>query len=199
MNNKFIFVHVPKTAGTSFIKTLDQKYGDFTCRDYGGKSSKKNHIDRRGFENCDIIYGHFKSDKYKHLNRPQISIIREPTERVISEYFFKKYKTKNIIDYLMRKKEVSRPKIIYDNVIHEYIQDINRFKFIGLTERFDETIQRFNKILGINLPKTSFHSKRNPNKKRVSKEERQFIKNFCKKDYEIYNAVLNRWWKNEII
>jgi hypothetical protein len=195
---KFIFVHVPKTGGTSFIKNLDSRYRHITCRDYGKKRGlKDNDINKRGFERCNIIYGHFLSDKYKHLKRPQISIIREPTERVISEYFYRpnNIKAKSIVEYLENKKRHAGPRIVYDNVIYEYIKDIRRFAFIGITEQFDESIRRINKALKIEIPNKRFYSKKNPHKKRISKEERDFIKEFCKKDYEIYNAVLKRWWR----
>jgi len=198
-NDKFIFVHVPKTAGTTFIKLLDRIYVGKTARDYKNKrGDKDNYIDEKPWKDCDIIYGHFSSDKYKHLKRPQISIIRDPVERVISEYFYKPGKARSVREYLSNKDLFAVNEVKSLNVIHDHIVDVNRFEFIGLTERFDEGLDKFEEWAGIKVPRDFVSFKMNTaRKKTVSKEDRDYIKRTCEKDYEIYYRVLDRWWKNE--
>jgi hypothetical protein len=196
INNKFVFVHVPKTAGTTFIKLLDRIYVGRTARDYKSKSGNKdNYIDEKPWKDCDIIYGHFSSDKYKHLERPQISIVRDPVERIISEYFYKPNKARDIKEYLDNKTKFAVDEVKNLNVIYDYIIDVNRFAFIGLTERFDESMDKFEEWSGVKVPKKFVSSKVNTKVKTpISAEDRDYISKVCKKDYEIYNKILNQWW-----
>jgi hypothetical protein len=195
-NDKFVFVHVPKTAGTTFIKLLDKIYKGRTARDYKDqKGNKNNYIRKKPWNKCNIIYGHFSSNKYKHLKRPQISFVRDPIERVISEYFYKANEAKNIRDYIKNKRIFAASEVKNINVINSYIIDIDRFKFIGLTERFDESLDRLEKIFDVKFPRYVIKSKENKKKKRISTKDREFIKKVCNKDYKIYNAVLAKWWQ----
>jgi hypothetical protein len=194
-DDKFIFVHVPKTAGTTFIRILDKLYIGNTGRDYKNKCGKKtNYVEDVGVDNCKIIYGHFSSEKYLYLNRKQISIIRDPVERIISEYFYKSNNAKNIIDYVINKEFFAVSEVRSLNVIYDYIKDINRFSFIGLTERFEDTLNQFEKLLNVKIHRNFESRKINKNKGIINKFTKQELKRILHKDYEIYNAVIKKWW-----
>jgi len=101
-----LFLHIPKTAGSSLNKSATDWLGDKAVeRDYGpekyfSSSLVKQHIygagaiDEFGFfsafqaEQKAWLSGHFHADRYVHLFGAQntISFVRDPVERVISEY-----------------------------------------------------------------------------------------------------------------
>jgi hypothetical protein len=101
-----LFIHIPKTAGISLTSTAEAVFGAHAIeRDYGPTDQRttenvRRHIyeaptvDQFGFreatrdsETC-WVTGHFPSDRYIHLfGAPNtITFLRDPVERVISEY-----------------------------------------------------------------------------------------------------------------
>ena len=197
-NDKFIFVHVPKTAGTTFIKILNVIYAGKTCRDYkDNRGNKSNYIGTMGIDNCDIIYGHFTADKYKHMNRPQIAFVRDPVERLISEYFYKPCDAKDILEYVDNKDRFAVQEVKSVNLLYDYILDISYFDLILITEQFEKSLVLFEKWSGIEIPKSYIHSKVNKEKEILGEDIRKQLKKKLEKDYEVYYRVLERWWKNE--
>jgi len=164
--SKFIFVHVPKTAGGSFSNMLHGVYDSIT-RDTGRSLDK----------DYDVIYGNFTYDKYLYLCRPQITFVRDPVEMTISGFYFLRHGIENIREYA----EVNA------NCLCKYIRSPKLFDFIGIQEQFDESVERFEKWSGVKLSPVP---KRNVTKKdTVSPEDREYIRQLNQKDYELYNTI----------
>ena len=89
MIDKFISIHIPKTAGSSFWEIIRNNCHKDAVMD-GHNVFWYLFTDTLQYEKYAIIHGHFTVEKYSYLNRPQITIMREPIERVISEYFWLK-------------------------------------------------------------------------------------------------------------
>ncbi len=105
-----LFIHIPKTAGTSFNENAERHFGaDAVEKDYGADADYtsalvKAHIygsdtvDQYGFHQAFTesgkkwLTGHFNADRYLHLMGCQntLSFVRHPVERVISEYLYRK-------------------------------------------------------------------------------------------------------------
>lgn len=99
-----ISLHLPKTAGSSFKKTLDNHFQDELYLDYGDRPLQKNKIIRKCLATCmfvqnifkksehDCIHGHFMPVKYKYLiNNENVTFIvwmRESIDRLLSHYYF---------------------------------------------------------------------------------------------------------------
>jgi hypothetical protein len=68
--------------------------------------------------------------------------------------------------------------------------DIKNFKFIGISENFNDELLRFEKIFGIkiNPPKKKLNI--NKDKEEISKKIRDEIAKYHKKDFELYNMAL---------
>ncbi|WOD06162.1 hypothetical protein [Marinomonas sp. GJ51-6] len=98
---KKLFVHIPKTAGTSFRHALDEFGG--ACRDYGKNSEEtsllikeKIYINKDEFlayetflaSNYQWLCGHFSVSKYLYwfLVRDVVIFLRNPIEQLISHY-----------------------------------------------------------------------------------------------------------------
>ncbi|MCH2051199.1 MAG: glycosyltransferase 61 family protein [Trichodesmium sp. ALOHA_ZT_67] len=89
---ELISIHVPKTAGTTFRKVLEQVYGlEAVIVDYPGEHRKRfdNQWETRKSK-IKVIHGHFGVNKYEKYfpEVKQIAWIRHPIHRLISHYFF---------------------------------------------------------------------------------------------------------------
>ncbi len=99
-----ISLHMPKTAGGSFLKALEGHFGDALLKDYDNpmhvpafernlhalQESISN--GKRELKDFNCIHGHFLPLKYLLYSVRQratfITWIREPVERLLSHYYF---------------------------------------------------------------------------------------------------------------
>lgn len=101
MKKIFFFVHIPKTAGTSFRTALQQNSSVRMLYDYGESSTETSHElinvapqllkhDNPIFhdDKYNFLCGHVDYHRYGHCVAPSnvISIVRNPVERIVSEY-----------------------------------------------------------------------------------------------------------------
>jgi hypothetical protein len=92
-----LFLHIPKTAGTSFLTVLGNVFGERRVRRLGGTDeTTQAHIDRivaDEIHDIDCLVGHFPIHRFaKCLDafRP-FTILRDPVDRVMSLFrFFKR-------------------------------------------------------------------------------------------------------------
>ncbi len=88
---EIISVHIPKTAGTTFKKVLQQVYSEEEIFfDYPHRGPQRNRMLKKEKPNIKIIHGHFPGNKYdlKFPEAKKIIWLRNPIERLISHYFF---------------------------------------------------------------------------------------------------------------
>jgi hypothetical protein len=96
-----MFVHVPKAGGASIAEAIKTKYGDGLYRDYRDKIVDPNSLynsDFKGFLAQDhaqnligkhAVVGHFSALKYSHVQiTNRTCILRDPLERLLSNYFY---------------------------------------------------------------------------------------------------------------
>jgi len=191
---RIAFVHIPRTAGTTFGEHLDRLYaGGRTVKFYadaehpvvnGGidafralsKAEKAAHAMLRGH----FLYGFDGGES----GCSYVTLLREPVSRLVSYYF---YALKEPINYLhaylfqrrigLERFLTSESSIDLDNfqvraisgahfesprarVRPEHLEMakcnlVERFAAFGLTERFDESMQRFSARFGWPLPPTA--------------------------------------------
>jgi len=84
-----IFMHIPKTAGTTLIDVMQWQYGDIS-KSFASKFvdlSACEHVDK--IENCQAVAGHVPygiHDKFGFDNYQYITLFRHPVERIVSLY-----------------------------------------------------------------------------------------------------------------
>jgi len=191
-----ISLHYPKTAGTSFRKTLIDVYGENLRIHHKQKylKNKEFYIEN----NIKIVHGHFKISDYKEMF-PDADVmvwLRDPAARVLSYYNYCKYvreapfssnfriRHPNFINFIN-----SNRMDILSNDYNNYIGDYSYkdFSFIGITERYSSDMQRLSKLLKWNHFKI-YHinkTKNNENVK-ITNEMRQIIYSRLSKEYELY-------------
>jgi Sulfotransferase family len=101
MSKNYFFVHIPKTAGTSFRKALQRNELVHFLYDYGKKNPESSpqlvELEPEQLtpesqlflpDKYNFICGHVGYCKYAHCVSPEsvLSIVRNPVERVVSEY-----------------------------------------------------------------------------------------------------------------
>lgn len=208
----FISIHVPKTAGTSFLNVLKKNYGSKLKADYldimnlnavilhNVKTSFKY---PPKFKKYDIITGHFKASKYTHLNKPLVAWVRNPVDRAISHYYYwrslwLKPNKRNWDDKLSELFESGMDLVqfseIFSNQMSYFLDvSIEKFKFIGIVENYNTCLQSFGKIFNINIKQSK---KLNVGTKhKVDKDIRKHIALNHKNDFELYYKAIDLFSK----
>lgn len=208
---KFIFVHIVKTGGTSFRKNFlniiyrnryvcDSLYKSKLGR---SKNTKKRNLSREWIpiidlnitekveidKNVDVIFGHFRHFKYDYLKWPYGTFLRDPIERIISAYFYYRMLFKDDIGIR------DFAEIFPNHMSYVIGDDLTKFEFVGITEKFDESLDRFCKLFNIHWKKRVTQRQRDNtiNKQKVSLKDRDYIRSLNEKDYILYNEALKSY------
>ncbi|RHW74887.1 sulfotransferase family 2 domain-containing protein [Colwellia sp. RSH04] len=176
MNLPINFIHIPKTAGTSFRVALEKKYGSKNIlRDYtprAAETSKKvkeiiySHDDFYALKlllssrNFVAIAGHYFAEKYSKIIpvSEMVAFVREPVSRIISEHnHFIRHAgyQKSLIEFAQEKININKQS--------RYLQGIpyTAIGLVGVTEYYSESINLFNKIYKKNI--VEFRDNQGPN------------------------------------
>jgi len=205
-----VSVHIPKTAGTSFRVVLKKIFGRFLHLDYGNYHPltspliKTYHFSKLvGSGEVDTIkskvrciHGHFGGRKYFGLfpEAHFVTWLRFPVDRLYSQYVFQKrsHDPYNHVSCLLHRKNLS---------FLEYAQleenrnmqskmldgcDLEKFSFIGITEKLDEQVLDFLQIYGFENLKSQERRNVNKGEKSLSEEIVEEVSWLNKDDLELY-------------
>ena len=166
-NKVIIFLHIPRTGGSSLEAYIGENY--FKYQVLSGDNLKKLdsiEIDKR--KKIKIVIGHFNFGIHQHFPQPStyITFFRNPVDRIISLFFYAKKNKhhkfhKKIIEESLHLKDflftfpssrqlfnsqlqhvtgISSPS--EDTLIQAKASVEKKFLFVGLTERYNEGINK---------------------------------------------------------
>ncbi len=205
MQFPIIYLHIPKTAGTSFRKSAEQYFGpDQVLNDYGDKSASTSEDIRSAFYDSDdvaklrqtgvehkFLTGHFTLAKYREIfpDSPVVTFFRNPVDRVISEYihFASHYDFEgDLREFYTRPHFQNRQHTSMAGCVPEDLD------FFGITEDYQSSLEKFNQRYGTNLPLVRLNvGKYKGLADSVATEaELEEIAELNQKDVELYHAAV---------
>jgi hypothetical protein len=207
---ELISIHIPKTAGRSFLSILNSVYGDkhvshYETNFYPDKSTPEIlQFKSQLKEEIKVIHGHFHykeiQDIHKTNSSKVITWLRNPVERVISNYSFFIKRTHASADQEMqrRKNETLLEYARLENSKNRMVKfmdglNVQDFYFIGLMENFDKDMEVLSEMLHwnkITIPRINDNSEFKTQLPQVTREEKKIIENLNKEDIQLYKRVL---------
>ena len=224
-----IFLHIPKTAGTSLRDIIERNFDEKAIFTIDGKNPREsiklfNSLKSADKASFSLVQGHGEFGAIKDLPQKQIkyiTFVRNPVERVLSYYSyilsdsFKRPQAEVAESMSLKKYLISKcdwqmnnhqTRMIAGNVPPEYgacneevlerakNNIISHFHFVGIAERFDESILTMSKFLGWKIP---FYKKLNITRKRITQdtldEEKHLIEKENRLDLELYEFIRSRF------
>jgi hypothetical protein len=162
-----VFVHVPKTAGTSLRLALERELGpEALAMDYGPQRPETSAVIKKYiYEQKDmsalasaleegpvqVICGHFPSEKYQDTFGAHNTLIflRDPVQRLVSEYnhFVNHHRYRETFETFYRNPSfINRQGTFADGMA------LSDYGLVGLTEEFNASVALVNEKCGWNLP-----------------------------------------------
>ncbi len=217
-----VSLHLPKTAGTSFVKALENHFGPALLKDYDDLPINTPPFERNRaalqasihngeadkFDGIGCIHGHFLPLKYLLLSFRRdlrfITWLRDPVERMLSHYHFWRK------SYDPQKSAPLHKRVIAENWSLErfclgpelknvYCQfvwgfPLVYFDFIGITEFYNEDLAYFSKVyLGTNLETYTVNvGDKVGGKYQIDEKFRKQIETFHSGDMMLYKRALTK-------
>jgi hypothetical protein len=211
---ELLSLHIPKTAGTSFRNILKEVYGQNAVVRFDINNKRVVRLNqeiytKKSLPEARVIHGHFA---YKDINAlfnipadtKKITWLRNPVERVISNYFYLESRLKTLLN-----EEQNNLNILskMQRSLIEYARDeINRnrqskflngitleeFDFVGIQEDFENDLVKISKALNWEKKPNTLYQNKTPVKKNVIDSEIiQEIERLNQDDMEMYKKALN--------
>jgi hypothetical protein len=172
-----VFLHIPKTAGTSIVRLARRHYGRANWCSHGATIGRES----EEFKKKRFVSGHFGYDFARPLmlNRYSFTFLRDPVDRILSFYYFCKTRDPNefpayklvhensldrYLELAIESKQIPvwnfqarllaysweyLPEYTEDELVDMAIRHLGEFSHVGFTETFDHDVEKIVSGLGI--------------------------------------------------
>lgn len=201
--NKLVFLHIPKTGGTSLRLELEKSFKVYNY--YYEKLIINNNKDIKINDDYQIVAGHRQFiflNKYFSIEKNiYLTILRNPIERYISHFNHYKHESKiDSFDNFLKKRKFDNLQVkMLSNMkspsLEQAFENLEKFKIIGLNENYNELLNN----LKTHFPEFKFNNLRKnvsieKNKNallidQVDKETLSKIKELNQLDIELYEKI----------
>ena len=211
-----VFVHVPKTAGTSFRLGVDEVFGrERVCRDYGAGSPETSAIvEQWVYERSDFwefgrqfrqsefrfLTGHFGAQRYLPVFplARMITFLRDPLQRAVSEYhhLVKHAGYPHSLEHYYRSPE-------FINRQHNMFRGVPwvALGFIGVTELYQESLELLKHSFDLDIPQLQSNTGRDNWREPYQLEpaQEQEFRQLHAADFRLYNlAKIQLEWRSRM-
>lgn len=149
---ELISIHIKKTAGRSFRQILRDVYGKkhVFCTTQQKIRASGTTLENMLPDHATVLHGHFwfsqAADIYRANPVPLIAWVRDPVERVISNYYFRHQKIhsgQRPKKWHLRDESLLEYAEHHRNLMSQFLEGISldELFFIGITEHFAEDVQ----------------------------------------------------------
>ncbi|MCU7554455.1 sulfotransferase family 2 domain-containing protein [Alteromonas sp. ASW11-19] len=203
------FIHIPKTAGSSFRVAAERYFGtEATYYDYGAGAQethqdilkyeyqlKDRHMAGRAVQqHAKFLSGHFIYPKYAPFfpARSVVTFVRNPAQQVRSHYehFSRLHGYEgSFADFIRERRFANMQSKALNGIWHDAIG------FIGITEQFSESLKVFNQYYGTSVEflEINKNERKNQHAYQLSAEELALIQKMNQQDFALYEYALKRF------
>lgn len=211
INQPLFFIHIPKTAGSSFRVAAEQLFGkELVYSDYG-RNAKETHPDIKEFEytqndryksgsaiksNAKLLTGHVNFNKYAPFFSPKntFTFVREPSQQVASHFshFTRLHGYKGSFEDFIKEKRFSNMQSKALGIVWREALGV-----LGVTERYEESLNLINSYYGLQFPLLDINKNTEKSDERyeISEEQMNLIRCSNELDFELYNYADERLTK----
>jgi hypothetical protein len=201
-----VSIHVPKCAGTSFKSILEDVCGARIWYNYGTIFSRDQARPELVPPGVMFIHGHFLADAFDDLfpDRRLLTWVRHPVERIASNYhhFLRSPDMRDDCCRALHERKLSLRQFAdldwMRNEATRYMANkpVEDFEFVGVAERFKESIQHFCREFGfrdvVKFPRENVNPDRKAECYSLSPEDYAFILERNAADLAWYNRASAR-------
>ncbi len=203
-DDPFFFIHIPKTAGTSFRVAAENSFGlQAIEKNYGPKSVHTTPLVKKYLIEQSDLYGFYQQFKHSnarmylgHVNATPmtfvhpltrtVAFLRRPEEQMLSHYnhAVRWHGCDQSIEEFCRTLRFRDQQ----TTILQHIP-IHLIGFIGLTESYEQSLEIFNHTYGTNLPLLNMNVNDQKKIETPDDETLALIRNITRADTELYTTA----------
>jgi hypothetical protein len=222
-DQSIIFLHIPKAAGTTLNRIMERQFEPTAIFTIDGSRTQESieefkKLPKAQREKIRVLRGHMHFGLHEHLPQPStyITILRDPVDRTISNYYFVLRNPNHRLHYEVKSRHMTLKDYVSSRVNPQLDNGQTRllsgvegrafgecstemleiakknleefFSIVGLVERFDETLILLKRAFGWRIP---FYIKENitrsrPIKGDILKLTLNLIEEYNELDIDLY-------------
>lgn len=213
---ELLSVHIPKTAGTSFRKTLTEVYGenavlrvDLPPKSQIDPEDPFDPLKGKIKKDVRVLHGHFNAKRLREFypaiptDVTMITWVRDPVDRVISNYYYLRQRIREEIEQntTLNVGITNRMvKTLMEYAIQEVARDrmakflegtaLEDFAFVGVQEQYTQDLRYLAKLLDWPDYTEFFHNVTVNKYEEIDAATREEIRALNPRDWELYQTAV---------